>query len=136
MVMTTVRSLPPIPPKQILIAEDDIVAAHTLRLALTVDGHSVDVAGDGEQALLLFFGKGHDLVITDFRLPKMDGLELAEAIKQRSPATPVILITAYSVQGGLGEVSNVDVLLGKPVSLAKLQEAFQKVFSTPALARS
>jgi len=134
--MTTVRSLPPIPPKQILIAEDDIVAAHTLRLALTVDGHSVDVAGDGEQALLLFFGKGHDLVITDFRLPKMDGLELAEAIKQRSPATPVILITAYSVQGGLGEVSNVDVLLGKPVSLAKLQEAFQKVFSTPALARS
>jgi len=133
--MTSAGLLPPIPPKRILIAEDDIVAAHTLRLALTVDGHFVDVAGDGEQALVLFETKDHDLVITDFRLPKMDGLELAEAIKQRAPSRPVILITAYAeaVQSGMGEVSNVDVLLGKPVSVAKLHEAFQKVFDPGSL---
>ncbi len=131
--MTSV--VPLITPKRILIAEDDIVAAHTLRLALSVDGHSVEIAPDGEEALALFEAHDHDVVITDFKLPKMDGLELAEAIKQRAPSRPVILITAYAetVQAQMGGVSNVDILLGKPVSLAKLQEAFQKVFSTPNL---
>ncbi len=79
----------------------------------------------------MFEAGNYDVVITDFKLPKMDGLELAEAIKKRAPSRPVILITAYaeSVKGALGAVSNVDVLLGKPVSLARLQEALQKVFS-------
>ena len=108
-----------------------MLSAHTLRLSLTVDGHEVDVAGSGEKAVTLFETKKYDLVITDFILPGMDGLELAEAIKQRAPSTPVMLITAYaeSLPGAMGQVSNVDVLLSKPLSLGKLQEALQKVFS-------
>jgi len=119
-----------IPPKRILIAEDDLVSAHYLRLALTVDGHAVDSVADGHQALEAFGSKPYDLVITDFRLPGLDGLEVAEAIKQLSPSTPILLITAYpqSVQSPIGEVSNVDALLNKPVSVAKLQETLNRVF--------
>ncbi len=123
-----------IPPKRILIVEDDPVAAHTLRLALSVDGHVVDIAGDGQQGLTMFETGAYDLVVTDFKLPKMDGLELAEAVKQRDPSRPVILITAYAEEVQ-GKVSNVDALIGKPVSLAKLQEAFGKVFINPYLVR-
>ena len=130
-VMTSAENPPAGAPKRILLVEDDLVAAHTLRLALSVDGYAVEVAGDAEQGLTMLEGQDYDLVITDFKLPKMDGLELAEAIKKHAPSRPVILITAYaeSVKGALGAVSNVDVLLGKPVSLAKLQEALQKIFS-------
>lgn len=131
--MNSTELLHKIAPKRVLIAEDDIVAAHTLRVALAVDGHSVDVAADGEQAWAMFGKKFHDVVITDFKLPKMDGLELAEAIKRLAPSRPVILITAYAdtIGGQKGEVSNVDVLLDKPVSLAKLQQAFQRIFAAP-----
>lgn len=118
---------------RILLVEDDLVTAHSLRLALNVDGHTVDVASDGEQALSLFEAENHDLVITGFKLPTMDGLELAAAIKQRAPSRPVILITAYMsmVQGPLGEVSNVDVLLSKPVSVAQVQQALRQLFAVP-----
>ena len=119
-----------VPPKRILIAEDDPIVAHTLRMALTVDGHSIDIAEDGGQALGMFEAGEHNLVITDFRMPNMDGLELAEAIKARSPTTPVILITAHleMVKGTGGKVSNVDVLLGKPCSIPELLGAMQKLF--------
>jgi len=106
------------------------LVAHMVRMALAVDGHAVDMAEDGEQGFALFKTSEHDLVITDFKLSKMDGLELAEAIKQHSPATPVILITAYAekIDSGMGGVSNIDLLLRKPVSVADLHEALSKIF--------
>jgi CheY-like chemotaxis protein len=125
-------ALAPIPPKRILVVEDDLVAAQTLRVVLTVDGHCVEIAGDGEQALTMF-ENAHDLVITDFKLPKMDGLEVAQAIKERAPSCPVILITAYaeSVQSSMGKVSNVDFLIGKPFTVDQLHQTLRKIFCPP-----
>ena len=85
-----------IPAKRILVVEDEVIAAQTLQTVLTVDGHSVDLAKDGQQGLAMFQADHYDLVITDFRLGSMDGLELAAAVKEYSPSTPVVLITAYS----------------------------------------
>ena len=106
--------------------------AHTLRMVLVVDGHSVQIAEDGKQALAMFEGGTYDLVITDFRMANMDGLELAEEIKKRSPSTPIILVTAYAeaIKGTGGTVSNVDIVLGKPWSVTELQGALQKIFPT------
>jgi CheY-like chemotaxis protein len=120
-----------LPPKRILVAEDDPIVAHTLRMALVVDGHSVEMAEDGKQALAQFEAGKHDLVITDFKMATMDGLELAEAIKQRSQSTPVILLTAYNeaITAAGGPVSNVDIVLRKPCSVRDLQSALEKLFS-------
>jgi CheY-like chemotaxis protein len=120
-----------LPRKRILVAEDDPVLAHTLRMALAVDGHVVEMAEDGKQALARFEAGRHDLVITDFKMANLDGLELAEAIKKRSRSTPVILLTAYieAVTAAGGPVSNVDVVLGKPCSLRELQAALDQLFS-------
>jgi len=120
-----------IPPKRILVVEDDVVVAHSIRMVLAADGHMVEMAQDGEQALAKFKASEYDLIVADFKLGKMDGLELADAIKQHSPAKPIILITAYTekIDSSMGEVSNVDLLLRKPVSAGELQEALRRVFS-------
>lgn len=121
-----------VPPKRILIAEDHPSVAESLQRILAFDDHSVQIAKDGSQALDMFGPDKHDLVITDFKMPIMDGLELAEAIKQRSPGTPIILITAYLelIKKTEGKVSNVDLLLSKPFSIVELQSALQKIFPT------
>jgi CheY-like chemotaxis protein len=117
-------------PKRILVAEDEALVAHTIRMALAVDSHTVEIAQDGAQALEMFQAGQYDLVITDFRMPKMDGLELAEAIKRLCPAKPIILITAHleAINARMGNDSNVDVLLGKPFLMKDLQAALGKVF--------
>jgi CheY-like chemotaxis protein len=104
--------------------------AHTLRMFLVVSGHVADTAEEGSVALAMFDGGTYDLVITDFKMANMDGLELAEAIKQRSPSTPIILLTAYAeaVRSAGGEVSNVDLVLGKPCSIPELQAGLDKIF--------
>lgn len=123
----------PIPPKRILIVAEEPLVAHTLQMALAVDGHKVDVAPDAEKALGMLGDGDHDLVITDFKLPGMDGLELAQVIKERSPAKPIILITAHAeaVKGPMGKVSYIDLLMGKPFSVPELHAAVRKIFSAP-----
>ena len=129
--MTSTGLRQPLSPRRILVAEDDALVAQTMRMALTVEGHSVQLARDGEEALALFRAGQYDLVITDFAMAKMDGLELAEAIKKLAPGKPVILITAHieSIKGSMGGVSNIDALMGKPFSMRELQAALQKVFA-------
>ena len=119
-----------IPPKRVLVVEDDVLVAHSIRMVLAADGHTVEMAQDGEQGLAKFKAGEYDLILTDFQLGKIDGLELADAIKQHSPEKPVVLITAYTeaINNSMGEVSNVDLLLRKPVSAAELQEALRKIF--------
>jgi CheY-like chemotaxis protein len=119
-----------IPAKRILVVEDEIVAAQTIQTVLTVDGHSVDLAQDGQQGLAMFQAGQYDLVITDFKLgTTMDGLELAAAIKQDSPTTPIVLVTAYAAKmEGMGKVSNVELVMKKPFSVADLYETLLKLF--------
>jgi DNA-binding response OmpR family regulator len=119
-----------IPPKRILVVEDDLLVAHGVRMALAVDGHTVEIAPDGEQGLARFKQGKHDLVIADFILPKVDGLELAQAIKEMSPQSPIILITAHAdeIKSSMGKVSNIDLLLHKPFSVSELQAALLKLF--------
>ena len=128
--MSTTEFRQRISPKRILVVEDEIVAALSIRTALAVDGHTVELAEDAARALLMFQASQPDLVITDFQLPNMDGLELAETIKQHFPSILIILMTAYTEKlgGSLGEVSNVDLVLSKPFSVAQLQAAVLKVF--------
>lgn len=120
------------PPKRILVADDDPVVGTTIRMALSADEHDVDLARNGEEALTKFYSGDHDLVITDFRMANMNGLELAEVIKKMSPQTPVILITAYleEIETHMAGVSSIDLLLGKPLSVPQLRAAIAKVITS------
>src|SRR5258708_10446280 len=87
---------PTIPPKQILVVDDGPELPKALRLALTVtSGYKIDIAADGKVALQMFEAGKYDVVITYWKMPFMDGVQFAAAIKERAPRQAIILIPAY-----------------------------------------
>jgi len=80
--------------KVILIAEDDSRVGESLRQLLKKKGHGILLAPNGKEALQRFRHEMVDLVITDLVMPKMDGIELLEAVKGLRPETEVIVISA------------------------------------------
>jgi DNA-binding NtrC family response regulator len=80
----------------ILIVDDEEDILNVLKLILTKEGYQVDTALDGKQALQLFRKKSYDIVLTDLRMPEMDGIELLERIKEIRPETEVLIMTAYA----------------------------------------
>ncbi|MFH1075988.1 MAG: sigma-54 dependent transcriptional regulator [Pseudomonadota bacterium] len=80
----------------ILVVDDDHGMREFLEIMLTQDGYHVQCASNGKDALVLCKRHAFDLVITDLRMPKMDGISFLKNVKDISPETMVILITAYA----------------------------------------
>jgi DNA-binding NtrC family response regulator len=80
--------------KLILIAEDDPKVGESIRLLLKKRGYEIRLASNGKEALSLFRQETVDLVITDLVMPKMDGIELLEAVKGLRPEAEVVVISA------------------------------------------
>jgi DNA-binding NtrC family response regulator len=78
----------------ILVAEDDPTVGESIRLLLKKRGYSILLASNGKEGLHLFRQKPVDLVITDLVMPRMDGIELLEAVKNLKPEAEVIVISA------------------------------------------
>ena len=116
------------PKRRILVVDDEPFVCDAVKMMLTFDGHAVQTASNGAEALALLDKEKFDLVITDFFMPEMKGDELAVAIKARDPKQPVVMITAYAetFQGNMRELSGVDFLIGKPFLLENLREAIAK----------
>jgi putative nucleotidyltransferase with HDIG domain len=82
-------------PAKILVVDDELQIQLLLKEFLTSLGHTVQVAGDGEQALQLLQREVFDGVFTDLKMAKLGGLELLRRIKLSYPTLPVIMITGY-----------------------------------------
>jgi len=82
-------------PKHILLVEDDIGMQEVLRDILVDEGFKITTAENGKKALTELENKNFDLVLTDLKMPQMDGMEFLEYIEKEHPATKVIVITAY-----------------------------------------
>jgi two-component system NtrC family response regulator len=80
---------------RVLIVDDDDSFREVMQFHLQEDGLEADVAADGPAALAVFDPAAHAVVVTDFKMPKMDGLELLRRVKERSAETPVVVITAF-----------------------------------------
>lgn len=81
--------------KTILIAEDEDILRESVAELLTDEGYEVLQAPDGRVAHEMLLERPVDLVLTDIRMPEMDGLDLLTHVRQIAPETPVILVTAY-----------------------------------------
>ncbi|MBI4823451.1 MAG: sigma-54-dependent Fis family transcriptional regulator [Nitrospirae bacterium] len=79
----------------ILIVEDKESMAEMLKEALEAEGYRVVLARDGEQGEKLIKDERVDLVLTDLKLPQKDGMEILNLVREESPLTPVIIMTAY-----------------------------------------
>ena len=109
--------------RHILVVDDDALVCETVTMILQIDGHVVDSASSGAQALALFQPGKFDLIITDFFMPAMTGEKLAAAIKTRSPSQPVVMLTAYPEKLSRENPQDVDLLIGKPFEINALRDA-------------
>jgi DNA-binding NtrC family response regulator len=117
--------------KTILIVEDEQVLRESLAELLAEEGHVIKQAENGKVAYEMVLAEPVDLVLTDVRMPEMDGLTLLGHLKQIVPQTPVIVVTAVgSVESAVGAMraGALDYLL-KPVKfddvLMKVQRALE-----------
>lgn len=117
--------------KSILIVEDEQVLRESLAELLAEEGYEVLQAADGKAARELVLGRPVDLVLSDVRMPEMDGIELLGHLHQIAPQTPVIMLTAYgTVESAVAAMRGgaFDYLL-KPVQfddvLLKVQRALE-----------
>jgi two-component system response regulator PilR (NtrC family) len=82
--------------EKILIVDDERSMRDVLSIMLQRAGYSVAVAGDGEEAIAQIGKEIFDLVITDLKMPRVGGIEVLKAVKEVSPDTVVILMTAFA----------------------------------------
>lgn len=107
---------------KILILEDDDLFASTLEDFLSDEGFEVDIAKDGEECLELNFKKNYDLYIFDINVPKINGLDLLEQLRQSGDNTPTIFLTSYKDKDTLHDafLKGCDDYLKKPADLDEL----------------
>lgn len=108
--------------KKVLFAEDDVITRTQMTEILEMLFAKVYVACDGEEAYYLYEDESPDIVITDIKMPKKDGLNLIRRIRQNNYEIPIILMTSFAEQEMLLNAANmsIDGYLVKPVELEKL----------------
>jgi two-component system, cell cycle response regulator CpdR len=125
---------------RLLIAEDERPVRELLTRALTLEGHEVQAAADGAAALDLLSSAGpFDLLLTDIRMPIMDGIALALAAARDHPSLVIVLMTGYAGERerahGLDRLVH-DVIL-KPFSLAVMKQTLANALAArPAVLAS
>ncbi len=115
-------------PAHILVVEDDQMVRDVVVESLLADGRIVDVCSDGKEALELAARKHYDLLVTDMRLPGMDGLSLIRGLKATAMDTDVIVITGYGTIENAVECMKAGALdyLIKPFNVDQIQMAVRK----------
>jgi DNA-binding NtrC family response regulator len=116
----------------VLVVDDDRDHSKALAKLFERAGYQVGTADDGHDALTILAGRPFDLVITDLRMPRKNGLELLHSIRALSPRLPVIIVTAFgewisyldAMEGGAVDymskpVRREDILLAARKALAR-----------------
>ena len=112
--------------RQLLIVDDEyeILKALANYISKLCDEYTVDTANCGADALEKVKEKPYELIITDYMMPTMDGLELAKAVREVSPETKVVLVTAYGsneLRSSVAEL-RLEGYIDKPFNMAQIRE--------------
>jgi two-component system NtrC family sensor kinase len=122
---------------KILLIDDEEANVRVLAMSLRSDGHEVISALSGEEGLEIFFREAPELVLTDIKMPGMDGIEVLQRIKERTPDAEVIIITGH------GDIDNaIEALkfgasdfINKPIRDEVLAVAIQRAQEKLAIKR-
>ncbi len=107
----------------ILVVDDEPNARSALGEILREEGYAVETAADGFKALARYEELGADLVLTDLKMPGMDGVELMNKLRQSSPQLPVVVMTAFgAVETAVAAMrAGAESYLTKPLNIDELQ---------------
>jgi len=114
-------------PRHLLVVDDEPLVCEAVKMMLAFDGHVVDTASSGKEALDMFSRGKYAVVFTDFSMHPMNGDQLALLIKEQDPKQPIVMITAHSEQLHNTPPKGVDLLISKPFLLEHLREAVAKL---------
>jgi DNA-binding NtrC family response regulator len=117
-----------------LLIDDDEFVRDSLRLLFLSKGCPLLTLETAEEAIEAIRAEDYDVVITDYRLPGMDGLELCRQIAEMSPHAKKILITAYGSKAVADEAKTVGVLelIEKPITSGSIEDSLRRLFSGAA----
>jgi two-component system, NtrC family, response regulator len=120
---------------RVIVIDDEVNAAAALETLLKEDGYEVSRAHDARTGLQILEKDEPDVVLTDLRMPGMDGLELLTRIKQIRPEIMVILMTAYgTVKTAVKAMKlGAEDYLGKPIDVEELEVVLEKVLEKKSL---
>ena len=102
-----------------------------LRITLLSEGFSVEVAGDGQQALDALERVQPDLIVLDLQMPVMDGRSFYRAFRQRGFTTPVLVLSAYNAEAAQEELG-AEAFLGKPCDPDEFSQLVHVLLQTPS----
>ena len=118
---------------KILIIDDEAPIRTVINHILTIDGHEVDQAINGEVGLQLIELHPYDLVITDIIMPEMDGIGVILSLKEKHPQIRIIVVTGGSPKNDKDYLLNiskklkVDLVMPKPFDISDLRTAVKEV---------
>jgi len=125
----------PAPTKRILLVDDDervlfVLAASLRRLSVPCD---IVTAQDGREACRLLEASAFDLLVTDIRLPGIDGVTLTALVRQWAKQLPVVWITAHGCAPVREDAARLDVhrCLEKPVEVSEFRQVVLQAMATP-----
>ena len=107
---------------RVLIVDDEQTVRDLVAKTLTMADYDVDTAPDGPSALDRLSATEYDLLITDLKMPGMDGLSVIREVRRRSTELPIVIITGYSTEASAIEAINLGVsgYLTKPFRLPRV----------------
>ncbi len=107
--------------KRILIVDDEKAVRVLMAAALKHDNYEIDLAENGIQAIGYINEIMYDLIITDYQMPEMDGLELTRRIKSKYPSTPILVVTGTEHACDFLKSEATDCFI-KPYNISDLQK--------------
>lgn len=118
--------------RKVLIVDDDPVVGRSFDRVLTNRGYAVVTASDGAEALRKIAAEEYDLVYTDIRMPGMDGIAVAEHIRQRQPWLPVVIVSGYATaeNEARARAAGVSAVLHKPLSPEMIEDSARSALLT------
>jgi len=116
---------------KVLIADDEIHIIHVVAIKLRNNGYEVIAANNGAEAYDLACREHPDIIVTDYQMPFVTGIELVEKLRanEETKNTPVILLTArsFAISEELQQTLGVEECLSKPFSPKELLKSIQDI---------
>ncbi|MCD8151821.1 MAG: response regulator transcription factor [Clostridiales bacterium] len=119
--------------KQVLVVDDEKLIVKGIRFSLIQDGMEVDCTYDGEEALEMARNKEYDIILLDIMLPKMDGLEVCQTIREFSDV-PIVMLTAKGedMDKILGLEYGADDYITKPFNILEVKARIKAIMRRTA----
>ena len=117
--------------KKVLVVDDEIHIVHVVAIKLSNNGYEVITAGNGEEAYELACEEKPDIIVTDYQMPIMSGLDFVEKLRsgEATRNTPVIMLTArsFAIEDKQKEELGISQCLSKPFSPKELLEKIEDI---------